>query len=171
MFNSISPPPPISHKKTSRTLTRKCVSPHTKELQKEEKHQEALEDDKEVKKRKEKEEEEEEEAQETKATSGGEGVGRWERAQPGEGGEEEVPGRGEVRLGYELEEEEEEEERERELEELRGQGVQLLLELEATREVAQRHEDTFLELQGLLETRSDQCHQAEELHQKIPVCK
>lgn len=37
---------------------------------------------------------------------------------------------------------------EEELEELRAQVLQLLLELEETREVSQRHEESFLELQG-----------------------
>lgn len=37
---------------------------------------------------------------------------------------------------------------EQELEELRAQVVQLLLELEETREVSQRHEESFLEIQG-----------------------
>lgn len=37
---------------------------------------------------------------------------------------------------------------EEELEELRAQVLQLLLELDETREVSQRHEDSFLELQG-----------------------
>lgn len=35
-----------------------------------------------------------------------------------------------------------------ELEELRAQVFQLLLELDETREVSQRHEESFLELQG-----------------------
>ena len=51
-----------------------------------------------------------------------------------EGGEEEVSG------GVKREEEE--------LEELRAQVLQLLLELEETREVSQRHEESFMELQG-----------------------
>lgn len=37
---------------------------------------------------------------------------------------------------------------EEELEELRSQVVQLLLELEELREVSQRHEENFMELQG-----------------------
>lgn len=37
---------------------------------------------------------------------------------------------------------------EEELEELRAQVLQLLLELDETREVSQRHEESFLELQG-----------------------
>ncbi|KAK0141713.1 Coiled-coil domain-containing protein 136 [Merluccius polli] len=68
----------------------------------------------------------------------------------------------------EEEEEDYEEERERELDELRGQVVQLLLELEATREVSQRHEETFLELQGLLEDeRLATAHQAESFTRQI----
>lgn len=43
---------------------------------------------------------------------------------------------------------EEEEEEENELEVLRSQVVQLLLELEETREVSQKHEDSYNELQG-----------------------
>lgn len=41
-----------------------------------------------------------------------------------------------------------ESEEEQEVEELKAQVVQLLLELEETREVSQRHEESFLELQG-----------------------
>lgn len=37
---------------------------------------------------------------------------------------------------------------EEELEELRGQVLQLVLELDETREVSQRHEESFMELQG-----------------------
>lgn len=37
---------------------------------------------------------------------------------------------------------------EEELEELRAQVLQLLLELDETREVSQQHEESFLELQG-----------------------
>lgn len=44
---------------------------------------------------------------------------------------------------------EEKEEEDEELEELRAQMLQLLLELEENREVSQRHQDSFLELQGL----------------------
>lgn len=38
--------------------------------------------------------------------------------------------------------------KEEELEELKAQVLQLLLELEDTREVSQRHEESFMELQG-----------------------
>ncbi|TMS01212.1 Coiled-coil domain-containing protein 136 [Larimichthys crocea] len=76
------------------------------------------------------------------------------------------------------EEKEEEEERvgeregekdeEEELEELRAQVIQLLLELEETREVSQRHEESFLELQGLLEDeRLASAHQAESFTRQI----
>nr|XP_046235515.1 coiled-coil domain-containing protein 136-like isoform X2 [Scatophagus argus] len=72
----------------------------------------------------------------------------------------------------EVTEEKEEEERggkdEEELEELRAQVVQLLLELEETREVSQRHEESFLELQGLLEDeRLASAHQAESFTRQI----
>ncbi|KAK5619025.1 hypothetical protein CRENBAI_004104 [Crenichthys baileyi] len=51
---------------------------------------------------------------------------------------------------------------EAELEELRTQVFQLLLELDETREVSQRHEESFVELQGLLdEERLASAHQAE----------
>lgn len=40
------------------------------------------------------------------------------------------------------------EDEEVEVEELRAQVLQLLLELEETREVSQRHEESFMELQG-----------------------
>ncbi|CAL8323134.1 unnamed protein product [Lota lota] len=127
---------------------------------KEEKHHEALEEDKEKKKK------EKEEAQETSVEGVPQretvGVGSWEKAKLEE---EDALGKGDVRLEYE---EDEEEERERELDELRGQVVQLLLELEATREVSQRHEETFLELQGLLEDeRLATAHQAESFTRQI----
>ncbi|XP_041820403.1 coiled-coil domain-containing protein 136-like [Chelmon rostratus] len=77
----------------------------------------------------------------------------------------------------EVTEEKEEEERvgeggrkdeEEELEELRGQVLQMLLELEETREVSQRHEESFLELQGLLEDeRLASAHQAESFTRQI----
>lgn len=55
-----------------------------------------------------------------------------------------------------------------ELEELRAQMLQLLLELEETREVSQRHEESFLELQGLLEEeRLASAHQAESFTRQI----
>ncbi|KAL2102566.1 hypothetical protein ACEWY4_001734 [Coilia grayii] len=70
------------------------------------------------------------------------------------------------------EEEEEEEERgmteEEELEELRAQVLQLLQELEDTREISQHHEDSFMELQGLLEDeRLASAHQAETFTRQI----
>ncbi|XP_030006266.1 coiled-coil domain-containing protein 136 [Sphaeramia orbicularis] len=55
-----------------------------------------------------------------------------------------------------------------ELEELRAQVLQLLLELEETREVSQRHEESFMELQGLLEEeRLASAHQAESFTRQI----
>lgn len=44
--------------------------------------------------------------------------------------------------------EEKEVKEEQELEELRAQVLQLLLELEEARDTAQKHEESFLELQG-----------------------
>uniref|UniRef100_A0A3B4YZA9 Coiled-coil domain containing 136b n=1 Tax=Stegastes partitus TaxID=144197 RepID=A0A3B4YZA9_9TELE len=58
--------------------------------------------------------------------------------------------------------------REAELQELRAQVLQLLLELEETREVSQRHEESFNELQGLLEEeRLASAHQAESFTRQI----
>uniref|UniRef100_A0A3Q1B6K2 Coiled-coil domain containing 136b n=1 Tax=Amphiprion ocellaris TaxID=80972 RepID=A0A3Q1B6K2_AMPOC len=58
--------------------------------------------------------------------------------------------------------------REAELQELRSQVLQLLLELEETREVSQRHEESFTELQGLLEEeRLASAHQAESFTRQI----
>ncbi|XP_051547428.1 coiled-coil domain-containing protein 136-like isoform X2 [Myxocyprinus asiaticus] len=55
-----------------------------------------------------------------------------------------------------------------ELEVLRSQMVQLLLELEETREVSQRHEESCNELQGLLEEeRLASAHQAESFTRQI----
>ncbi|KAG7232437.1 hypothetical protein INR49_008857 [Caranx melampygus] len=55
-----------------------------------------------------------------------------------------------------------------ELEELRAQMLQLLLELEETREVSQRHEENFMELQGVLEEeRLASAHQAESFTRQI----
>nr|XP_055046373.1 coiled-coil domain-containing protein 136 isoform X1 [Misgurnus anguillicaudatus] len=55
-----------------------------------------------------------------------------------------------------------------ELEVLRSQMVQLLLELEETREVSQRHEESYNELQGLLEEeRLASAHQAESFTRQI----
>ncbi|XP_041934152.1 coiled-coil domain-containing protein 136-like [Alosa sapidissima] len=57
---------------------------------------------------------------------------------------------------------------EEELEELRSQVLQLLQELEETREMSQRHEDSFMELQGLLEDeRLASAHQAETFTRQI----
>ncbi|XP_041833995.1 coiled-coil domain-containing protein 136-like isoform X3 [Melanotaenia boesemani] len=57
---------------------------------------------------------------------------------------------------------------EEELEELRAQVFQLLLELEETREVSQRNEESFLELQSLLEEeRLASAHQAETFTRQI----
>ncbi|XP_007252451.1 coiled-coil domain-containing protein 136 isoform X2 [Astyanax mexicanus] len=57
---------------------------------------------------------------------------------------------------------------EEEVEELRSQVVQLLLELEEAREVSQRHEDSYSELQGLLEEeRLASAHQAESFTRQI----
>ncbi|XP_060759674.1 coiled-coil domain-containing protein 136 isoform X2 [Neoarius graeffei] len=59
-------------------------------------------------------------------------------------------------------------EEEEELEELRGQVVQLLLELEEAREVSQRHEESYNELQGLLEDeRLASANQAESFTRQI----
>ncbi|XP_074481246.1 uncharacterized protein LOC141761650 isoform X6 [Sebastes fasciatus] len=61
-----------------------------------------------------------------------------------------------------------EKDEEEELEELRAQVFQLLLELDETREVSQRHQDSFLELQGLLEDeRLASAHQAESFTRQI----
>ncbi|XP_078128772.1 uncharacterized protein LOC144532098, partial [Sander vitreus] len=62
-----------------------------------------------------------------------------------------------------------EDEREGEEEEyLRAQVLQLLLQLDETREVSQRHEDSFLEMQGLLEDeRLASAHQAESFTRQI----
>lgn len=57
---------------------------------------------------------------------------------------------------------------EQDVEELKAQVVQLVLELEETREVSQRHEDSYLELQGLLEEeRLASAHQAESFTRQI----
>uniref|UniRef100_UPI0037E6FB08 coiled-coil domain-containing protein 136 isoform X2 n=1 Tax=Semicossyphus pulcher TaxID=241346 RepID=UPI0037E6FB08 len=85
---------------------------------------------------------------------------------------EETVGDGEEK---EVKEEKQEEERgggekdgEEELEELRAQVIQLLLELEETREVSQRHEESVLEIQGLLEDeRLASAHQAESFTRQI----
>ncbi|XP_049895358.1 coiled-coil domain-containing protein 136-like isoform X2 [Epinephelus moara] len=70
--------------------------------------------------------------------------------------EEEEPGGGEGK------------DEEEEMEELRAQVFQLLLEVEEAREVSQRHEESFLELQGLLEDeRLASAHQAESFTRQI----
>ncbi|XP_077066056.1 coiled-coil domain-containing protein 136 isoform X2 [Siphateles boraxobius] len=57
---------------------------------------------------------------------------------------------------------------EQELEELRAQVLQLLLELEEVRDTSQKHEEGFLELQGLLEEeRLASAHQAEAFTRQI----
>ncbi|XP_036373572.1 coiled-coil domain-containing protein 136-like isoform X2 [Megalops cyprinoides] len=57
---------------------------------------------------------------------------------------------------------------EQELEELRSQVLQLLLELEETREASQKHEESFHELQGLLDDeRLASAHQAETFTRQI----
>ncbi|XP_061106646.1 coiled-coil domain-containing protein 136 [Conger conger] len=57
---------------------------------------------------------------------------------------------------------------EQELEELRAQVLQLLLELEEAREVSQKHEESFQEMQGLLEDeRLSSAHQAEAFTRQI----
>ncbi len=74
----------------------------------------------------------------------------------GEKGQEDEREKKEVKEVKEVKEEEQEGDREEqrgvddedELEVLRSQVVQLLLELEETREVSQRHEESFNELQG-----------------------
>ncbi|XP_031421166.1 coiled-coil domain-containing protein 136 isoform X1 [Clupea harengus] len=69
------------------------------------------------------------------------------------------------------EEEEDEDEplsQEQELEELRAQVLQLLLELEETRDTSQKHQESFQELQGLLEDeRLASAHQAEAFTRQI----
>uniref|UniRef100_A0A1A7W6K2 Coiled-coil domain containing 136b n=1 Tax=Iconisemion striatum TaxID=60296 RepID=A0A1A7W6K2_9TELE len=58
--------------------------------------------------------------------------------------------------------------KEEELEEFRFQMEQLLLELEETREVSQRHEENFMEVQGVLEEeRLASAHQAESFTRQI----
>lgn len=60
------------------------------------------------------------------------------------------------------------EEEEQELEELRGQVVQLLLELDEARETSNKHQESFHELQGLLEDeRLASAHQAEAFTRQI----
>ncbi|XP_054632386.1 coiled-coil domain-containing protein 136-like isoform X2 [Dunckerocampus dactyliophorus] len=57
---------------------------------------------------------------------------------------------------------------EQELEELKGQVLQLLLELEDARETSSKHQESFLELQGLLEDeRLVSAHQAEAFTRQI----
>ncbi|CAM4563646.1 unnamed protein product [Leuciscus chuanchicus] len=87
----------------------------------------------------------------------------------GEKGQEDEPEKKEVK--EETADEEEERrgaDEEDELEVLRSQVVQLLLELEETREVSQRHEESYNELQGLLEEeRLASAHQAETFTRQI----
>ncbi|XP_070974122.1 coiled-coil domain-containing protein 136-like [Oncorhynchus clarkii lewisi] len=81
---------------------------------------------------------------------------------------------------YQEEEEEEEEEEkgrreqleplseEQELEKLRSQVLQLLLELEGAREISNKHQEAFHELQGLLEDeRLTSAHQAEAFARQV----
>ncbi|XP_061576967.1 coiled-coil domain-containing protein 136-like isoform X2 [Cololabis saira] len=57
---------------------------------------------------------------------------------------------------------------EQELEELRGQVLQLLLELDEARETSNKHQESFHELQGLLEDeRLSSAHQAEAFTRQI----
>ncbi|XP_063052860.1 coiled-coil domain-containing protein 136 [Engraulis encrasicolus] len=57
---------------------------------------------------------------------------------------------------------------EQELEELRAQVLQLILELEETRDTSQKHQESFQELQGLLEDeRLASAHQAETFTRQI----
>ncbi|XP_029351389.1 coiled-coil domain-containing protein 136-like isoform X2 [Echeneis naucrates] len=75
---------------------------------------------------------------------------------------------GDREKGQQEEKEEKEEDEEEELEDLRAQVLQLLLELEETREASQRHEDNVLELQGLLEDeRLASTNQAETFTRQI----
>ncbi|XP_008399954.1 coiled-coil domain-containing protein 136 isoform X1 [Poecilia reticulata] len=68
----------------------------------------------------------------------------------------------------ERESEDDDQGEEEELEELRAQVLQLLLELDETREVSQRHEESFMEMQGLLdEERLASAHQAESFTRQI----
>ncbi|KAF3705379.1 Coiled-coil domain-containing protein 136 Nasopharyngeal carcinoma-associated gene 6 protein [Channa argus] len=73
----------------------------------------------------------------------------------------------------EVKEEKEDEEQgggmqDEEVEALRAQVLQLMLELEDTRDVSHRHEESFLELQGLLEEeRLASAHQAESFTRQI----
>ncbi|XP_045064689.1 coiled-coil domain-containing protein 136 isoform X2 [Coregonus clupeaformis] len=86
-------------------------------------------------------------------------VGNGEKGQQEEQGEEK-----EVKV----EEEEGGVLEEDDLEELRSQVLLLVLELEEAREVSQRHEESFLELQGLLEDeRLASAHQAESFTRQI----
>ncbi|XP_056604899.1 coiled-coil domain-containing protein 136 isoform X2 [Triplophysa dalaica] len=88
----------------------------------------------------------------------------------GEKGQEEEREKKEVKQENTEEEEEEQTgiDEEDELELLRSQVVQLLLELEETREVSQRHEESYNELQGLLEEeRLASAHQAESFTRQI----
>ncbi|XP_073694746.1 coiled-coil domain-containing protein 136 [Garra rufa] len=92
----------------------------------------------------------------------------------GEKGQEDEQEKKEVKEITAEEEKEDDREEQRavddedELEVLRSQVVQLLLELEETREVSQRHEESYNELQGLLEEeRLASAHQAESFTRQI----
>ncbi|KAI4901548.1 hypothetical protein NFI96_013086 [Prochilodus magdalenae] len=109
----------------------------------------------------------EKEEKEVEVGNGEKGVeeGNGEKGLKEEKEVEEKPGDGERERARGQEEEDEEEV---EVEELRAQVVQLLLELEEAREVSQRHEDSYNELQGLLEEeRLASAHQAESFTRQI----
>lgn len=72
----------------------------------------------------------------------------------GEKGQEDEPEKKEVKETADEEEERRGADEEDELEVLRSQVVQLLLELEETREVSQRHEESYNELQGAYANKS-----------------
>ncbi|XP_070785446.1 coiled-coil domain-containing protein 136 [Enoplosus armatus] len=105
---------------------------------------------------KERESLEEKEEKEETVGDGEKGQHEEEKEVKEEKGEEERGGGGEGK------------DEEEDLVELRAQVLQLLLELEETREVSQRHEESFLELQGLLEDeRLASAHQAESFTRQI----
>ncbi|XP_051544988.1 coiled-coil domain-containing protein 136-like isoform X1 [Myxocyprinus asiaticus] len=86
----------------------------------------------------------------------------------GEKGQEDEREKKEVKAEEGNSEEPKRTDEEDELEVLRSQMVQLLLELEETREVSQRHEESYNELQGLLEEeRLASAHQAESFTRQI----
>ncbi|XP_064795880.1 coiled-coil domain-containing protein 136-like isoform X2 [Oncorhynchus masou masou] len=88
-------------------------------------------------------------------------VGNGEKGQQEDQGEEkEVKVEGEEVERVMLEEDD--------LEELKSQVLQLVLELEEAREVSQQHEESFMEIQGLLEDeRLASAHQAESFTRQI----